>query len=178
MQNLLESWVDIPDYIGLYQVSDAGRVRVHPQSSRKKGPSSPSKILTLADRKGYLVATLMDLNGKRKGTTINRLVAIAFHGNPPTTAHQAAHLDGNRKNNLPSNICWATSKENHSHRVLHKTDAKGTRNGRSKIKESDVIAIRNAVLRGLTKVSIASEFGISNTQVNNIALQKSWSHIQ
>lgn len=177
MQNLLESWVDIPDYIGLYQVSDAGRVRVHPESFRKKGPSAPSKVLSLANRKGYLVATLMDLNGKRKGMTINRLVAIAFHGNPPTPKHQAAHLDGNRQNNVPSNISWATSKENHSHRVLHKTDAKGIRNGRSKIKESDVIAIREAVLRGRTKVSIASEFGISNTQVNNIALQRSWNHI-
>ena len=160
MQNLLESWVDIPDYIGLYQVSDAGRVRIRPQSYRKKGPSSPSKILTLADRKGYLIATLMDSNGKRKGTTVSRLVAIAFHGNPPTKAHQAAHLDGNRKNNLPSNIYWATSKENHSHRIVHETDAKGTRNGRSKIKESDVLAIRDAVLRGLTKVSIAASVSV------------------
>lgn len=177
MQNSNESWVDVPDYIGLYQVSDAGRVRIHPESPRKKGPSSPSKVLKLADRKGYLVATLMGLDGKRKGTTVNRLVAFAFHGNPPTSKHQAAHLDGDRKNNLPSNICWATSKENHNHRIHHGTDAKGTRNGRSKIKESDVIAIREAVLRGRTKVSIALEFGISNTQVNNIALQKSWNHV-
>lgn len=177
MQNLLESWIDIPDYIGLYQVSDAGRVRVHPESFRKKGPSAPCKVLMPANRNGYLVATLMDLNGKRKGTTINRLVAIAFHGTPPTSKHQAAHLDGNRQNNIPSNICWATSKENHNHRIHHGTDAKGTRNGRSKIKEADVIAIREAVLRGRTKVSIASEFGISNTQVNNIAVQKSWNHV-
>jgi hypothetical protein len=177
MQNSNELWVDVPDYIGLYQVSDAGRVRVHPESPRKKGPSSPSKVLKLADRKGYLVATLMNLNGKRKGTTINRLIASAFIGNPPTKAHQAAHLDGNRKNNIPSNICWATSKENHLHRVQHGTDAKGTRNGRSKLKESDVIAIRKAVSLGCTKVSIASEFGISNVQVNNIALQRSWNHV-
>jgi hypothetical protein len=178
MQTLLESWRDIPGYSGLYQVSDAGRVRVHPESPRTKGPSKPGKILSLKNSGGYLIATLMDSTGQRCGTTVNRLLAYAFHGAPPTSAHQAAHLDGNRANNFPSNICWATSKENHGHRVQHETDAKGARNGRSKIRECDVTNIRNAVMSGRTQISVASEFGVSNVQIRNIVHRKSWSHVQ
>lgn len=55
--------------------------------------------------------------------TINypRLVCEAWHGAPPTSVHQAAHNDGNRDNNRPDNLRWATPKENENDKHEHGT---------------------------------------------------------
>lgn len=175
---MTEVWLDIPGYETLYQVSDMGRVRISPESPRRKGPSFPGKVLSLQKRDGYLITNLIAPDGIRHGHSVNRLVALAFHGLPPTEKHQAAHIDGNRENNSPSNICWATSKENHGHRVLHGTDPKGERNGRAKLTEKDVLLIRSRVFSGETQISVAEQFGVSNVQVRNIAMGITWGHVQ
>jgi transposase-like protein len=38
--------------------------------------------------------------------------------------------------------------------------------------------IRQAIASGRTQVAVAREFGVSNVQVRNIALRRSWSHVQ
>ena len=43
---------------------------------------------------------------------VHRIVAVAFHGVPPTEEHVVDHIDTNRKNNRPSNLRWLTRFEN------------------------------------------------------------------
>lgn len=43
---------------------------------------------------------------------IHRIVATAFHGNPPTPEHVVDHIDTNRRNNRPENLRWLTRLEN------------------------------------------------------------------
>ncbi len=43
---------------------------------------------------------------------VHRIVAIAFHGKPPTTQHIVDHIDTNRCNNRPENLRWVTKLEN------------------------------------------------------------------
>ncbi len=43
---------------------------------------------------------------------VHRIVAIAFHGPPPSKAHVVDHIDTNRRNNRPENLRWVTRLEN------------------------------------------------------------------
>lgn len=42
----------------------------------------------------------------------HRIVATAFHGEPPTPEHVVDHIDTNRRNNRPENLRWLTRLEN------------------------------------------------------------------
>ena len=55
------------------------------------------------DRTGYL---------KIETTRVHRIVATAFHGNPPTEEYVVDHIDSNKQNNRPSNLRWVTRFEN------------------------------------------------------------------
>lgn len=46
------------------------------------------------------------------GQRVHRIVAFAFHGNPPTEQHVVDHIDTNRRNNRPNNLRWLTRLEN------------------------------------------------------------------
>ena len=50
----------------------------------------------------------MEIAGQR----VHRIVAYAFHGNPPTEQHVVDHIDTNRRNNRPENLRWLTRLEN------------------------------------------------------------------
>ncbi len=43
---------------------------------------------------------------------IHRIVATAFHGEPPTKEHVIDHIDTNKRNNRPENLRWVTRLEN------------------------------------------------------------------
>jgi hypothetical protein len=43
---------------------------------------------------------------------IHRIVATAFHGEPPTKEHVVDHIDTNKQNNRPENLRWVTRLEN------------------------------------------------------------------
>jgi hypothetical protein len=43
---------------------------------------------------------------------IHRIIATAFHGEPPTKEHVVDHIDTNRQNNRPKNLRWVTRLEN------------------------------------------------------------------
>ena len=43
---------------------------------------------------------------------VHRIIATAFHGEPPTKGHVVDHIDTNRRNNRPQNLRWVTRLEN------------------------------------------------------------------
>ncbi len=49
-------------------------------------------------------------------TQLHRIVATAFHGPPPSAAHQCHHIDGTRENNEAANLMWVTQQE---HSQIH-----------------------------------------------------------
>jgi len=61
--------------------------------------------------KGYFYVNVWT-RGKVRHARVHRLVCEAFHGLPPTTKHQASHLNGIKTDNRPKNLAWATPSEN------------------------------------------------------------------
>ena len=100
----MEIWKDIKNYESEYQISNLGRVK------SKRANKIMKNVL---DSNGYLICTL-SVVGKRKKFSIHRLVASAFVDNNLHKS-QVNHIDGNKQNNISTNLDWVTPKENTNH---------------------------------------------------------------
>lgn len=103
-------WKPIDGYEGKYEVSNTGMVRIlnYHRTGIKK------VLSTQIDRYGYVCVCLPKEGNKRKHMTVHRLVAKAFVPNPDGKP-EINHIDGNKQNNLFSNLEWVTMQENQRH---------------------------------------------------------------
>lgn len=117
MKNQKEEFRDIPNYEGLYQVSDLGRVKSLSRTvwipSRSCYKTIKGRFLTKSDRgNGYLRVCLC-LNGKEKTKHVHQLVAIAFLNHKPDGFNIVVdHIDGDKHNNHLSNLQLLTTRQN------------------------------------------------------------------
>ena len=121
-----EEWKDVPNYEGLYQVSNLGRVRsLDARLADKNGKQYLKRGRNLKLTKwiykrscpghpGFTV--MLYKNKKSKRFTVHRLVALTFIPNPEDKP-QINHKDGDRTNNSVSNLEWVTQSENMRHSV-------------------------------------------------------------
>lgn len=136
-----EVWKDIPNFEGLYQVSNLGRVRSLPKTVKTKGngqATHKAKILNICTSgNGYQYVGLSK-NGHYYSRRVHRLVALAFIPNPDHFT-QVNHLDGDKHNNRLSNLEWCTPLQNVRHAV---------KNGLIK-KEQIVVQLKNNRIIGI-----------------------------
>lgn len=97
-----ETWKDIPEFEGRYQVSDLGRVR-NPQ-----GVLRPQLI-----NSGYFVVHLY-ADGARKAALVHRLVALGFVDGHFEGAH-VNHKNADKQHNIATNLEWVTRSQNMLH---------------------------------------------------------------
>lgn len=108
-----EHWVPIIGYVGIYEVSDKGRVKSLERTDRM-GKHWCERILTpCLNKYGYKRLSLCKDN-KHVDRCVHRLVAEAFIPNPHNKS-QVNHKDGDKLNNDVSNLEWVTQKENSRH---------------------------------------------------------------
>jgi len=114
-----ETWKDIPGYVGIYQISNKGRVKHLPTAIievTSKGEvintrSTSEYILKASERKQdsyYCVGLVRD--GKISVTKVHRLVAQAFCPRLPEQT-EVHHIDHDRHNNTDDNLVWLTLDE-------------------------------------------------------------------
>lgn len=111
----METWKDVKDYEGLYQVSNKGRVRSltmwdgHKYKKRKQ----PLILRQTFTTTGYKKVELIK-NKEKKSFKVHRLVGFAFI---PTIRGktQINHIDGNPINNNVENLEWCNQSENIQH---------------------------------------------------------------
>lgn len=111
-----EIWKDIPNYEGLYQVSNLGRVRALKRKIKYKNGNChtyPEKIKNQVNSCGYLAVTLSK-KGQRRQIKVHRLVALAFIPNPHHY-QQINHKDENKHNNQVDNLEWCNAKYNNNY---------------------------------------------------------------
>lgn len=113
-----EEWRDISGYVGLYQVSNLGRVKSLDREVPGKSNSvvnKKGKILTPQYSRRYWRVSLKG-KFKAKNYTVSRLVAAAFIPNPESKP-QVNHKSGNRNDNSVFNLEWVTLSENRRHAI-------------------------------------------------------------
>ena len=87
-----------------YSVRDNGAVLRYPLEGKRPRPTDNSWTFGKLNAKtGYLEIA---------SVRIHRIVATAFHGEPPTKEHVVDHIDTNKQNNRPENLRWVTRLEN------------------------------------------------------------------
>lgn len=120
-----EVWKDIPNYEGLYQVSNLGRVKSFRKSTKHYWQDEYILKPTTSEN-GYCNVTLYDKTVRHK-FLVHRLVAEAFIPNPDNLP-QINHKDENPMNNAASNLEWCTAQYNNAY-------------GTAKIRAIDTISI-------------------------------------
>lgn len=117
-----EEWrviAEAPDY----EVSDRGRVRRCTPDWQGK---YLGRILKPSLSRGYH-RYLLCVGGRHINRTAHSLVCIAFNGPKPSPEMHCAHKDGDRLNNTPENLYWATPLENAADRDRHGRTHRGPR---------------------------------------------------
>lgn len=110
---MVEMWRPVKGFESIYEISSLGRVRSLDRLVNKWNGQRTvvGKIKTPTKNKhGYLYVDLYK-NGVKTRFTIHRLVAAAFI--PPVAGKPLVnHIDGNKQNNILSNLEWVTNQEN------------------------------------------------------------------
>ena len=174
----IERWLPVVGYESSYEVSNIGRVK---RIGKGRG-SKNGRILKSTERSGYPMVALWSGN-KRVLVTVHRLVALAFLGQP-RHGFEVNHKDNIRSHNNVENLEWITHSANVSHvyangyrqRPPH-TIHKGMENGTAKLTDEQVIDIRRRRSNGELGISLAREYGVSNTTICRIILRKNWRHL-
>lgn len=128
------------------------------------------------DKDGY-ARVYATRDGIRYHVAVHRAVAEAWIG--PSDLPVVNHKDGNVKNNHVDNLEWVTVRQNCQHAVdtgLLKPIL-GERHGRSKLKERDVLEIRNLYKAGVKRSELSKMFNVSVAMIRNIVLKINWVHI-
>lgn len=175
-----EEWRKVTDF-PIYEVSSLGRVRRAVDILIPNGLTGgmsfrypKGHILKQArDKDGYLRVCLRK-SGKNYHRRVNILVCQAFNGDRPDGCTDCAHCDGNRTNNTPRNLRWATSKENQEDRDRHGRTCRGSKSHLSKLNEAqvaEIAAIPHA--RGMAP-RLAIKYGVSVYAIRAIWKGYSW----
>lgn len=159
----MEIFKDIPNYEGLYQISNCGRI----------SSAISQKILKPhLHAYGYHTVCLTDTKGARKYFKIHRLVMLTFR--PENQKPQVNHINHVRNDNNLSNLEWVTNAENVRHCVRAGRNAKPPKKKHS-IPDDKIREIRQ--FRGFARDGM-KRFGISQTQYHEIRSRNRYAHVE
>ncbi|UCR74409.1 HNH endonuclease [Mycobacterium phage Ritam007] len=117
---MVEAWLPVVGYEGLYEVSDGGRVRSLDRQIECDGRGRRymrGRVLSQSVMpNGYLKVGLPGGNA-----LVHRLVLTAFVGACPD-GMEGCHNDGDRSNNRLDNLRWDSRTENNHDAVRHRTN--------------------------------------------------------
>jgi len=161
------NWKQHPVYTN-YWFCDDGRV-----ASTSTGSARIIKPISVGKYLGVAVIQRKDVNKK---IYVHRAVCELFNGTPFNGA-VCRHLDGNKRNNVLSNLCWGTVQENADDKQRHGTSGKGSSHPGAKLTEAIVIEIRRMVHSGLSQADVARQLGVTKYCISDIIRGKRWTHV-
>ena len=169
-----EIWKPVVGYEGLYSVSNMARIR---RETKHRGKNVDFLHAHCNTKKYYRLGLCKDAIQKPK--YIHILVAQAFLGDKPD-GFECNHKDGDKSNNLLSNLEYITPKENARHawdNGLIKP-RNGEKNPACKLTAEKVLEIRRKYAEGLGGLSsLGREYGVNHGMIYLIVNRKKWKHI-
>jgi hypothetical protein len=179
MDDPTERWLPITGYVGLYEVSDIGRVR----SVLRTITRSDGKVKTFQGKilkpwinaSGYAVVYL-SRRGSQEPHLVHRLVLAAFTGACPE-GQEGRHGPNGKLDNRASQLCYGTRRENMADKIRDGSSNRGERHGLAKLTADGVLDIRRRRADGERLEAIARRHGVSFQNVSLIVNRKAWSHI-
>lgn len=168
----IETWKDVRDFEGYYQVSNMGNVRSCDRvvaCSRTGHRKLKGKNLACTiNSVGYSVVILQKDGVHKESWRVHRLVAMHFL-EKPEGKDVINHKDHNRSNNCVDNLEWCTSKENtaHMHAAGRNYAAFGEENASTRLSDDDVRTIRE-LATSTSHRKIAKMYNVSPQHVDRI----------
>jgi hypothetical protein len=172
---ICEQWLSCPNYEDSYEVSSLGRVRSIDRVSGSRPGITKGKILTqTANRKKYLEVRLFK-NSKCIPKIVHRLVAKAFIANSHNLK-QVNHIDGDKSNNIVTNLEWITNSENqkHAYKLGLQPSRIGENNSNTKITDKDVTLLKQLYNSGMSIVEVSSSININVSIIRQIIYGRTW----
>jgi HNH endonuclease len=122
---------------------------------------------------------MLRIDGVRYG--IHIWVCIAKHGPKPGPDYEACHGPCHNRSCINyRHLSWGTHQQNAQDRKRDGTQVtnRGSTNGQAKLKEEDVLKIRELYhVYGLSEAAIIRRFGLRQQHVNKIVKGVSWKHL-
>lgn len=104
-------------------------------------------------------------------------LSLLLHGVEVPAGQFACHHCDNPKCVNPDHLFAGTPKDNTHDALTKNRMLKGEKNGRAKLVEADVLAIRARHSVGATVKELAAEFGVWPTAISRIIHRTRWAHV-
>jgi hypothetical protein len=178
-----EVWLPVRGYEGLYEVSNAGRVRSLDRAVKERRTGRTvirtGKVLKPQLVKGYYSVTL-GRRAKLQPYKVHRLVAIHFLGRRHKSKPVTNHINGNKLDNRIENLEWCSIGYNlkHAYKMGYKLPERGSKHYLTTLDEDKVRSIKQLIKDGARNKDIAAAFGIKPGIVSAIKNGLSWRHVK
>jgi hypothetical protein len=173
-----------PSFEG-YGVTEDGRLF----SFRKRVPQLTPKGVRFTSGLDYSSPVQMKLHQRKSGhmccsiwngkvpriTGIHQLLMDAFVG--PANGLNALHKNDVPTDNRLSNLRYGTDQDNAEDRVRNGGQRRGEEVPRSKLKQQDVIDIRNAWASGESQKDLAHQYRVATGTIWHIVHRLKWKHV-
>lgn len=170
---MIEVWKKAKNYSN-YEVSNLGRLKTY----NWKGSGKERILKPALDKSGYLRTVLKGDDGISKTIKVHRIVLNTFI--PTDDFLEVNHKNGIKNDNRLDNLEWCTRRENIQHCIDNNLQyvLKGEEIGNSKLKNEDVIYIRNNYKpRIITRVFLAKKFNVTEATIKDILSKRTWKHL-
>lgn len=168
-----ETWLPVPGYEGLYEVSSYGQVR---RSNGSRMAPAGYILKPRITHDGY-VRYGLSKNRRYWHVKSHRLVALAFLGPPPFPKAHVAHFDGDRMNNHVLNLRWASQLENEADKKRHgrvRGAPPGEKHPQARLTIDLVKEMRQDAVSGTAIKTIAKKFGVATLTAYDAIVGKTW----
>lgn len=156
---------EIPGFPG-YVIQRDGRV-----FSAKHRKIGLREVRQQRSAKGYIYVGLC-LRGRKLNRRIHRLLLEAFVG--PSNGLWGLHRNDDRSDNRLENLYWGTPQDNTNDAANHGLLKHGGRHPMRRLSAEQVLEIRSRYTSGETCKHLASEYGVSTSTTQRVAMRTSW----